>query len=50
MFACVNETFYEYFIVGRYPNAVKTLLFCYITQRAMVISYGRFGTTYRSNL
>jgi len=29
---------------------MRTAIFCVITQRVVVISYRRFGTTYRSNL
>jgi len=49
-FAGVNKTFYQYFIFGRYPNVVKTFLFLFIAQRALVIHCGRFFTTYRSRL
>ena len=45
-----DENCYEFFTVGKYPNMVRTLLFCVITKRVMVISYGRFGATYRSRL
>jgi len=29
---------------------MRLLLFCYITQRRLVVSYGRFETTYRTHL
>ena len=30
-------------------EVLRTALFCVVTQRAVVISYRRFGTTYRSH-
>jgi len=48
--ASFNENCYEFFTFGKYPNLVRTLLFWVITQRVVVTSYGRFGTTYRSRL
>jgi len=44
-----TKQYYLYFIFGKYPDIVRTLLFCVIMQREVVISYEHFGTTYRSN-
>jgi len=42
-FAGFKKNCYEYLIVGRYPNIVRTRLFRVFTQRVAVISCGRFG-------
>ena len=41
--AGLNENFYEFFTVAKYPNMLRTLLFWVVTQRVVVTTYGRFG-------